>query len=566
VHALVSVTKPIQLFFNGLRFRNKFIVTGSLLFLPVIVLSLLMMWDSYQRQQAALNGHAIDVSDPTQVILWNAVMLAGMVLVQLIIFTAMYTGIKRSLGEANRISNALANGDLNNTAQLKGSDELAWLTERLNTISVETSYSVHAIRTASDGLNRLGTANYDANKALAEKTKQQADTMYQVSSAAEQMTAAINEVSESTQRAATSAHESLNAASSGRERVQQLAKHNITLSEEILHSQSVIKSLSEDSKAIGTILTTINDIAEQTNLLALNAAIEAARAGETGRGFAVVADEVRKLAHRVQTSTGEIQSVVERLEQNTQQAVSSLNNNAQQAERAKLSAEEAEAALDTIVTFTHQITDLNTQVASATEQQAMTTTTIKEAITTATDAAKEVDSYSQHALESAAQLTTLGGEIQSLGDRYSVDAQIIESRLAQQEKLIEWSPQFDVGIEEINRQHQRLIYIANELYRIQQRGGDRQAVERLLSSLINYTATHFSYEELLMERHDYPDLDAHKHKHQQLVQQVVDFRSRIERGDQVVGELLEFVKRWLLQHIQHSDKAYQAHLNDRGVH
>ena len=101
MHALVSVTKPIQLFFNGLRFRNKFIVTGSLLFLPVIVLSLLMMWDSYQRQQAALNGHAIDVSDPTQVILWNAVMLAGMVLVQLIIFNTIF------LFELNRWKNEI---------------------------------------------------------------------------------------------------------------------------------------------------------------------------------------------------------------------------------------------------------------------------------------------------------------------------------------------------------------------------------------------------------------------------------------------------------------------------
>ena len=118
MQVLVSVTKPIQLFFNSLRFRNKFIITGILLFLPVIVLSLLMMWDSYQRQQAAISGQAMDISDPKQVILWNAVMLAGMVLVQLVVFTAMYTGIKRSLAEANRISNALANGDLNNTAQL----------------------------------------------------------------------------------------------------------------------------------------------------------------------------------------------------------------------------------------------------------------------------------------------------------------------------------------------------------------------------------------------------------------------------------------------------------------
>ena len=159
---------------------------------------------------------------------------------------------------------------------------------------------------------------------LAEAAEHQAQQITSASAAINEMAASIDNVSKNSTESAEVAQRSVQIAANGAEIVRQTIAGMDSIRDQIQETSKRIKRLGESSQEIGSIVELINDIAEQTNILALNAAIQAASAGEAGRGFAVVADEVQRLAERASGATKRIETLVQTIQSDTNEAVSSM--------------------------------------------------------------------------------------------------------------------------------------------------------------------------------------------------------------------------------------------------
>ena len=191
----------------------------------------------------------------------------------------------------------------------------------------------------------------------------------QAATAMNQMVATVNDVARNAAFAADASNNADDEALKGSRVVNESVRGIQKLAAEIEIAADTVQTLEQESANIETVLSVITGIAEQTNLLALNAAIEAARAGEQGRGFAVVADEVRTLAQRSQESTEEIRTIIDRLQVCTQNAVKVMNDGKTQANETVELAQQAGISLESIVAAIATIRDMNTQIASAAEEQ-----------------------------------------------------------------------------------------------------------------------------------------------------------------------------------------------------
>lgn len=215
----------------------------------------------------------------------------------------------------------------------------------------------------------VAASTADASNQANQGVSTQQSEITQVATAMTEMASTVQEVAKNAATAAESTIIGLNEASAGKQVVTTAIDAINRLADEIQQAADVINKLSEASTHIGDILGVIKGIAEQTNLLALNAAIEAARAGEQGRGFAVVADEVRTLAGRTQESTKQIETMIEQLQSGSKDAVHVMEKSREMAKESVLHAAGAGEALETITNAINSISDMNRQIATASEEQ-----------------------------------------------------------------------------------------------------------------------------------------------------------------------------------------------------
>ncbi|CAM5181293.1 methyl-accepting chemotaxis protein [Alishewanella longhuensis] len=303
----------------------------------------------------------------------------------------------------------IAAGDLTTSTQYQGKGSilasLHELTQHLTDITINSKKAATALLEASKGL--LQTAS--SNERLISQQRIATD---QGATSITQMSATVNEVASHTSEAAQLAQQAINEFNAGKSEVAKTQSSINSLAGKVAEAGVVINNLSADSRQIGSVLEVIQGIAEQTNLLALNAAIEAARAGEQGRGFAVVADEVRNLAQRTQDSTRQIQTVIEKMQTSTTKAVQVMHEGQAQAQVSVDQAEAAGESLQAINYSVSKISDMNTQIATAAEQQAVVASEINQNFNQITQSATKAEQEAAKITAASNQLDTLARNLE----------------------------------------------------------------------------------------------------------------------------------------------------------
>ncbi|MGS0696473.1 methyl-accepting chemotaxis protein [Shewanella sp. 0m-4] len=276
------------------------------------------------------------------------------------------------------ITSIEAESDLTRRIKITSQDELGQLSRSFNLMLDKFQTSLQGVAETSSALAESSQGMAEITADAANSVQTQRDELEMVATAMNEMTATVVEVAKNANDAADAAAQTDGQSQAGLAVVNSTVEAIESLAVGIERASQVVKDLEHDSHQIGSILDVIKGIAEQTNLLALNAAIEAARAGEQGRGFAVVADEVRTLASRTQESTEEIQAMIEKLQGGAKLAASAMSDSRQYVDDSVSHARGAGEALQSIVSAIATITDMNTQIATAAEEQS----TVSEEINT----------------------------------------------------------------------------------------------------------------------------------------------------------------------------------------
>lgn len=316
---------------------------------------------------------------------------------------------------------ALADGDL--TVEAEVTDQIT------GAIADSVNFAVIEMRELVSQINRASIEVANESELAVSNAQDvslsNANQAQQISSAAQLMQQVSENMREMSQQANSSsfmAAESMQVAERGAQAVRDTISGMEDMREQIQETSKRIKRLGESSQRIGDIVALIDDIAEQTNILSLNAAIQASMAGEAGRGFAVVSDEVQSLAERSTEATKKIAELVSTIQNDTNDAVLSMEKATQQVVSGTRVADSAGNALAEIETASKKLSELVEGISKGSNEHAETVNKVTQQVTLVSDSSTETSRKAQNSANSIAKLLELAKELETSVSRFKLPA------------------------------------------------------------------------------------------------------------------------------------------------
>jgi twitching motility protein PilJ len=306
----------------------------------------------------------------------------------------------------------LADGDLTTQATVT-EDFTGAIADSINFAIDQMRSLVSAINTTAVQVTSAAQETQATAMHLAEASEHQAQEIAGASAAVNEMAVSIDQVSANAAESAAVAERSVAIAKKGADVVQATINGMDNIREQIQETSKRIKRLGESSQEIGDIVSLINDIADQTNILALNAAIQASMAGDAGRGFAVVADEVQRLAERSSAATKQIEALVKTIQNDTNEAVISMEQTVAEVVRGARLAQDAGVALEEIENVSKNLADLIQNISNAARQQASSAGHISNTMNVIQEITSQTSAGTTATAKSIGNLAQLANDLQS---------------------------------------------------------------------------------------------------------------------------------------------------------
>lgn len=329
--------------------------------------------------------------------------------------------IVKPIQETLKMAENIAEGNLSvRELEIKTEDEVGTLGKSLNRMRKNLRETIGKVKESAGEVASASDDIFNLTNSSSSGAEKQTSQITQVVTAVGEMSSTVLEVAKNSADASGSASRAKESAVAGSKVVQSSLESMIRIANSVEISAKTIKELGKTSTHIGEIVAVIDDIADQTNLLALNAAIEAARAGEQGMGFAVVSNEVKKLAERTTQATKEIADRISKIQKDTLDAVSAMDEwNKEVKEGVEFSSSAGES-LKQIVSLVQNVTDMISQIATATEEQSAATEEISSNIENIAKVSRDTASGATQASGSAKHLKEQANNLHSLVEQFKL--------------------------------------------------------------------------------------------------------------------------------------------------